>query len=654
MSKIKNEEYDRIKDYVNSHPGLYLKRDNNGTGWICPICGNGSHKPDSKGLEYEKNDPTHFTCFSGGCVTHADMIEIIVKAEGLEILEFPEQLKRIAEICRLDADNLPTVSVDIKQQKQEKPKVDQSLFYATTREALKNKPDLAVTYLASRGLSIDTAIFAGVGYAENWHSSKSTVTSPRLIFPLDTYSYATRDIRPLEQIPEQNKGFVKQREGTATYGTFRPEALDGSQPVFVTEGEMDALSILEAGYNALSIGSATNASKFLALLEERRASGAHIPYLIVCMDNDSSGQGAASAIKEGLDRLQIEHTIANLAGDYNDPNEAMLQDGFSFSQRLNDVLQEIDIEAEEVAEVEETADADTELPAEKDSFKANTSFKNSFLQQIKGGWKIWSTGIQALDDILDGGLHPELYILGAATGVGKTALSLQIADHIAATYHVPVLYIALEMSRNELIARSISRIASQHVDDKDFKDLMGFSDYEILAGKVSNEEKRLLDYAVKDYFATAGDYVRVVESIANTTLAEAERGVKAIKAETGQAPLLIVDYLQMLPIPEPHMSDMQAIDYNIRTLKRLSRDEKIPVWLISSLNREATKTGKVTAEAAKGSGGIEYTAGVLIGMAKPKDAKASQIDLTVIKKRHGEPVTEDIHLTFCGAGGFFK
>lgn len=67
-----------------------------------------------------------------------------------------------------------------------------------------------------------------------------------------------------------------------------------------------------------------------------------------------------------------------------------------------------------------------------------------------------STGIAGLDKALDGGLHAGLTVLGAVSSMGKTSLMLQMADTLAAAGR-NVLFITIEMSRMELIAKSAVR-----------------------------------------------------------------------------------------------------------------------------------------------------------------------------------------------------
>lgn len=69
--------------------------------------------------------------------------------------------------------------------------------------------------------------------------------------------------------------------------------------------------------------------------------------------------------------------------------------------------------------------------------------------------------------------------------------------------------------------------------------------------------------------------------------------------------------MQILAPSNPKLTDKQQIDYNVTTLKKISRDYHIPVICISSFNR-MNYTQTASFEAFKESGGIEYTADVLI------------------------------------------
>lgn len=105
---------------------------------------------------------------------------------------------------------------------------------------------------------------------------------------------------------------------------------------------------------------------------------------------------------------------------------------------------------------------------------------------------------------------------------------------------------------------------------------------------------------------------------------------------------MIVDYLQILNPKDVHMSEKQNTDFAVMDLKRISRDFKIPVWVISSFNRTAYKE-EVSLESFKESGGIEYSADVVIGLQYQNrtDINAERlkyprkVEAVILKNRNG-------------------
>ena len=109
----------------------------------------------------------------------------------------------------------------------------------------------------------------------------------------------------------------------------------------------------------------------------------------------------------------------------------------------------------------------------------------------------------------------------------------------------------------------------------------------------------------------------------------------------------MVDYLQILAPEDVRATDKQNTDKAVLELKRISRDFKIPVFAVSSFNRENYKTA-VSYASFKESGAIEYSSDVLIGLqlkgagekgfdadtAKTKNPR--EIELVILKNRNGE------------------
>jgi replicative DNA helicase len=210
------------------------------------------------------------------------------------------------------------------------------------------------------------------------------------------------------------------------------------------------------------------------------------------------------------------------------------------------------------------------------------------------------TGFEELDKNL-GGIFPALYLLGAESSLGKTTFLHQIADYLAAKGN-SVLYFSLEQSKMELVSKSLSRIALTKLDEKvTSRQIMYNTDTEITAQAIES----YLDYS-KNMMIFEGNF--------NTTVDEIKKDIiKAIEFTGNLEPIVFIDYLQVIQSKDSRMNDKQKTDINITELKRISRDLFIPIFVISSLNRDGYLK-PIGYESFKESGSIEFTADILIGL----------------------------------------
>ena len=243
----------------------------------------------------------------------------------------------------------------------------------------------------------------------------------------------------------------------------------------------------------------------------------------------------------------------------------------------------------------------------------------------------YATGFKDLDSSLNGGLYPGLYILGAISSSGKTSFVLQMADQLAAAGR-DVLFFSLEMAREELMAKSISRYTFTTLKDRGDTRLARTT-FGVLNGKTradnSIEEENHIDNASAAYFNEVGGHLRIFEGVGDMgpkqireiveayMLAADEALAEEIKAghftAKAQAPVIVIDYLQILAPMNPRGTDKMNIDSAVLELKRISRDYKAPVIAISSLNRGAYQK-EISMDAFKESGAIEYGSDVLLGL----------------------------------------
>lgn len=266
-----------------------------------------------------------------------------------------------------------------------------------------------------------------------------------------------------------------------------------------------------------------------------------------------------------------------------------------------------------------------------------------------------STGFRGLDSILDGGLFEGLYCLGAVTSAGKSAIVMQIADQIAKTGQ-DVLIFALEMSRFELMARSISRhtyIRAKNTQGGRIawaKTARGITDGS-RHNSYNEQEQKIITDAITDY-SQYTDHIYIFEGIGNIGVKEIRERVEERIRESGEKPVVIIDYLQILAPTDVRATDKQNTDKAILELKRISRDNKIPVIAISSLNRESYKKGSehrgaVTLDSFKESGAVEYSCDVLLGWQFQNAGKDIDLEeeytktprkmqIVILKNRSGE------------------
>ena len=310
--------------YIREHATDYLERDNSGKGYICPICGSGSGR---HGTGITTEDGEHFTCWAGGedCFRNADIFEIIGKQ--FHITDFAGQFTKACELFGITPDkhegatkNTTSRGREVNRQPQHEPE-DFSEF---CREASKHITDTSY----HRGISLEVLKRFGVGYVPNWRHPKTPAnvpTSPRLIIPNDCGGYLARDTR--DNLTDTQRQYAKQRAGHV--GLFNTKALkQASMPVFVVEGEIDALSIIDAGGEAVALCSISNINKLLDMLKKQPPK---VP-LIISLDADTRGQEAGEKLIEGLKRLNFSsYRNKSLPEQYKDANDYLMADREAFT-----------------------------------------------------------------------------------------------------------------------------------------------------------------------------------------------------------------------------------------------------------------------------------------------------------------------------------
>lgn len=281
----------------------------------------------------------------------------------------------------------------------------------------------------------------------------------------------------------------------------------------------------------------------------------------------------------------------------------------------------------------------------------------------KGGMRYYPTGFPALDKQINGGLQPGLTVLGAIPTIGKSTLALQIAETIARS-GVPVLFYSLEMDGGWIEAKAVSR----HIFEENGLNERGSlsANEVILAGEDRKEQisrvRKEISVCEKSDDGTLELYVITGDGDGPVTAEFIRENVGEFidsrkERPAAKKPVVFVDYLQLLsPGGQKSYSDNRSrTDAAIEKLVALAHGRKIPVFLISSLNRSSYDRATLM-QGFKDTGLIEYSADLLLGLqmyavhekgygsrvlSREMSKSPRDVELVVLKQRYG-PCGEDV------------
>ncbi|MEJ5227647.1 replicative DNA helicase [Thermodesulfovibrio sp.] len=245
------------------------------------------------------------------------------------------------------------------------------------------------------------------------------------------------------------------------------------------------------------------------------------------------------------------------------------------------------------------------------------------------------SGFKDLDELTSGFQPGDLIIIGGRPGMGKTAFSLNIAQHVGVELGEPVAYFSLEMSKEQIAMRLLSSIAMVNSSA-------------LRKGFISKRDwERITDAAVK--LSEAPIYI---DDSSQMSVLEIRAKARRLKMEQGRLALIIIDYLQLMRGKSNYEVREQEIAEISRSLKAMAKELKVPVIALSQLNRSVERTSdrKPTLANLRESGAIEQDADLIIFLYrdevynKKNPANKGKAEVIVAKQRNGP--TDEITLTF--------
>lgn len=518
------------------------------------------------------------------------------------------------QIERTSAPRSDRATAEPPKKAQEPPPERAKEITADIARYAKNRAQ-ALPYLKTRGITAETAERFNIGY----NPQRQTIVIPHAETAFYTERYT--DTAP------NSKGKRYHNLPGVTKTLFNLPALNsGAKIICITEGAIDAISIEQSG------GAAVGSNEPAQILDAIKKHGTTAKIFAILKDKDKNGTGEhkAQEMQAALTAAGLDSFICQCPGNYHDANAFLVEAEADFIDWLRNA---------------------PNWRADQYRAKAGGLASLAALDaQIERKEPVISTGFLSLDVELGdsakhpGGLTAGLYAIGAISSLGKTTFALQMADNIAQSGQ-DVLIVALEMSRVELTARSISRITAEiSTDQRNKKTIQG-----ILQGEryqyYTPAELDTIDRAKAQYRQFA-PHLFIFEGVGNIDAAAIEKLVAEHKKIMGCAPVVIVDYLQIIAPADVRATDKANTDKAILTLKRLSRDYQTPVIAISSFNRTNYQT-PVSMESFKESGGIDYGVDVMIGLQlegvgganfdvdTAKAATPRRIEAVILKNRSG-------------------
>lgn len=249
------------------------------------------------------------------------------------------------------------------------------------------------------------------------------------------------------------------------------------------------------------------------------------------------------------------------------------------------------------------------------------------------------TGFADLDKMTSGLHGGEMIVVAARPSMGKTSLAMNIAEHVSMEEKLPVGVFSLEMTSESLVLRMLcsrSRVNLRNVREgflaeRDFPKLTN------AAGRLSSAPLFIDD--------TSG--LSILQLRAKARRMSQQFGIK----------LFVIDYLQLLHSTARRAENRQQEIADISNgIKSLAKELKVPVIVLSQLNRELEKDKdrKPRLSDLRESGAIEQDADVVALLYKPsreeddggggEEQDAVPVNLLIAKQRNGP--TGDVHLTF--------
>lgn len=397
--------------------------------------------------------------------------------------------------------------------------------------------------------------------------------------------------------------------------------IQGQPIIFITEGQIDALAVEVAGQKGLATGG-VGTTRLKELLTECKEK-INESIFIIATDQDDAGRKASKELQnifkdfnlsymDYYDYLKENAKYNDIMEGVKDINDQLLKDKTLFIDAIKDASEEAIRRKVDVEKLKEEA--------LKEAIESKTAFNYlpKFFDNIDTNlYDAIPTGIKNLDEELGGGFYTQStnYIIGAPS-VGKTTFALMLTEAFLNKDNY-VMYFSLEMSKEQLLSKIISRNANRQLEAVATNRTITSLDvlrnakndnalYNILVDTQKNLEDKL-KHLIIETFTSKED--ATIEKIL-------ERVNQFKQINNGKAPIVFIDYLQLIDedIKQNEKDEITLLKHASRRFKDYAIDNNTMFFLLTASNRASSKEGTIDMYSGRGGSSIEFGGDVVLAI----------------------------------------
>ena len=319
LKEYYSEKKEKAKEFLEE----YLQRKGINTKELFR-CISPEHEDKNPSMSFYKKK-NKCTCFA--CGKNYDIFDLVKMEYGLKT--FPEQLKKVEEFIKNpelieDANktiysqkNIEiTLNSTVQEKKVEEKKIYPE-FYYYYRDCKKRISE--TDYLQRRGISIEVQDRYNIGYDTDFKEGKMKFPIQAIVIPVSKDSYTVRNINNTSK-------FRYAKVGEAAIFNYWELEQNKKDTFYIVEGEIDALSIIEAGRKSIALGSVNEVNLLVNKLKEDKFNNK----FILMLDNDEKGKMWQEILYTKLKEIGINVEKSNALGKYKDANEFLIKDREKF------------------------------------------------------------------------------------------------------------------------------------------------------------------------------------------------------------------------------------------------------------------------------------------------------------------------------------